>query len=156
MVHKNHVLVLGIGNTIRGDDGIGIHVARYLKKRLPGQFKVKELSTGGLDLMEMMAGYHKAVLIDAVQTLEGEPGNVYHYSLQECSDSMHIASFHSLNLSQLVALGTMIMKEKMPEISVLAIEAPNIDEFSEHLSPQIEERFDIIVEQAYAFVKQIH
>jgi hydrogenase maturation protease len=156
MVQENHVLVAGIGNTLRGDDGIGIHVARALKNRLPDRFKVTESSTGGLDLLELMAGYHTAVLIDAVQTVDGKPGNVYHYPLQECGDLLHIASFHSLNLSQLAALGNMIMKEKMPEICVLAIEAPKIDEFSEHLSPQIEERFNTIVEQAYVFVKQIH
>lgn len=139
-------LILGIGNTIRGDDGIGIRVARKLKQILPPQYTIKELSSAGLDLMEAIAGFKKAILIDAVQTTGGVPGHVYHLSPQEFQYSSSVLSFHALDLNQVIEIGKKLMEGKMPRIEVLAVETPRLNEFSENLSPALEDQFDKIVE----------
>ena len=117
------ILVLGIGNVIRGDDGIGIHVVRRLRSILPSDFEIKELATAGLDLMDAIAGFDKAILIDAVQTKDGEPGRVYHASLANFKSSINLSSTHAINLDQVIALGKKLLGKKMPQIEVLAIEA---------------------------------
>lgn len=150
MKKEDQILVLGIGNTIRGDDGVGIHLARRLRKTLPWRFEIKELATAGLDLIEAISGYDKVILIDAIQIPDGEPGQVYHLSLQEFESSSNLSSTHALNLKQVVELGEKLTGGKMPQVEVLAVEARRLDEFSEELSPEVEERFDEIVEKVRA------
>ncbi len=63
-------LVLGLGNDILCDDGAGLYVARELKKTLANRkdFSVAEASLAGLGLLDLLAGYDKAIVIDAIQT----------------------------------------------------------------------------------------
>ena len=78
------VLIVGLGNPILGDDGIGWRVAEavedaLLEKPASGQnVRVASYALGGLSLMEHLIGYDKAIIIDAVQTSTGEPGQLYH------------------------------------------------------------------------------
>ena len=70
-------IVLGIGNLILSDDGVGIHVARELKKRIKNKdITIDEAFTGGMNLLDLMIGYDKAIIIDAVKA-GGEPGMIY-------------------------------------------------------------------------------
>ena len=145
---KNQILVLGIGNMIRGDDGIGIHLVRRLKQILPQKYQIKELSTAGLDLLEAISGFSKVILIDAIQTPDGEPGQIYHLSLEDFKNSSNLSSTHALDLKQVLELGKKLMGEKMPEkIEILAVEARRLNEFKETLSPELEEQFDRIVDK---------
>ncbi|UCC94356.1 MAG: hydrogenase maturation protease [Candidatus Omnitrophota bacterium] len=140
-------LVLGIGNTIRGDDSIGIHLARRLREILPSRFAIKELSTAGLDFMEAVSGYRKVFLIDAIHTSQGIAGQVYRLGLEDFAYPSCLSSTHALNLKQVLELGRKLKEEEMPEeIEILAIEAPHLDEFSQDLSPQLAAQFDKIVE----------
>lgn len=144
MIAKSKVLVLGVGNTIRGDDGMGIHLARRLRGALPEKFEIRELPTAGLDLIDALSGYVKAILIDAVQTPEGKPGEVYRLSLQEFKNCFNLSSMHALDLSQVLELGKKIAKKHMPQVEIIAIEAKRINQFSEELSPQLKNNFDKI------------
>ena len=146
MKKEDRILVVGIGNTIRGDDGVGIHLARRLKEILPRRFEIIELTTAGLDLMEAISGYGKAILIDAIQTEDGEPGQVYHLSLGDFEYSSSLSYTHALNLKQVVELGRKLMAGKMPEVDILAVEATRLYEFSENLSPELDDRFNDVLE----------
>jgi hydrogenase maturation protease len=147
MKRENQILVAGIGNTIRGDDGVGIHLARRLKEILPPRFEIRELTTAGLSLLETISGYGKVILIDAIQTPKGKPGQVYHLSLQDFKHSSNLSSTHGLDLKQVVELKNKLMGGKIPQVEVLAVEARKLDEFSEKLSPELEKEFDGIVEK---------
>jgi len=154
MKRENQILVAGIGNTIRGDDGVGIHLARKLREILPPRFEIKELATAGLDLMEAISGHGKVILIDAIQTPDGKPGQVYHLSLQDVKYSSNLTSTHALDLKQVVELKRKLTSREMPEkVDVLAVEARRLDEFSEKLSPELERQFDEIVEKVRAEIE---
>ena len=57
-------LVLGMGNLILGDDGVGLHIVQELAKRIEGEdIDVKDASIGGLSLLETLIGYGKAIII---------------------------------------------------------------------------------------------
>ena len=139
-------LILGVGNTIRGDDSIGIHCVRKLREILPQFFEIKESTTAGLDLLSAIVGFRKVILIDAIQTPNGVVGQVYRLSLEEFVCSTHLSSTHAFNFKQLVALGNEVMGGAMPQVEVLAIEAEKLNEFSEELSTKLENQFDTIVE----------
>ncbi|MFH1784289.1 MAG: hydrogenase maturation protease [bacterium] len=147
MKKEDQILVLGIGNEIRGDDGVGIHLARRLKEILPSRYEIKELTTAGLDLMWAISGYGEVFLIDAINTPGGVPGEVYHLELEDSRYSSNVSSFHALNLAQVLELGRKLIGDRMPDkIKLLVVEAPRVNEFSQNLSPEIEEQFDDIVE----------
>lgn len=72
------VLVVGMGNVLRGDDGFGVRVLEALEESgVPDGVTTAEVGTGGIHLVqELMAGYAALVLVDAVDRKE-EPGTVF-------------------------------------------------------------------------------
>ena len=75
-------LVVGLGNPILTDDGVGVKVAYEVAEALPPELTksitITEASVGGLRLMEMMIDFHKVIIIDAFMPLEGKitPGTI--------------------------------------------------------------------------------
>lgn len=132
-------LVLGIGNPILGDDGVGIHVARELAKKIEDEnIVVKEASTGGLNLLEMLIGYDKAVIVDAIQTEEGEPGRIYQLPPGEFAETIHSASPHDTNFAAAIGIGHQIAPTEIPkEIVIFAIEVEEITEFTEEMTEKV-------------------
>ena len=66
-------LVLGIGNTIMGDDGVGIYVARMVKDRTRSQadLQFKELGVSGFNLVEEILGYDEVIIVDSYASTDG-------------------------------------------------------------------------------------
>ena len=93
-------LVIGLGNPILTDDGVGIQTARAVRAALPPEadVDVREVSVGGLALMEAMIGYDRVILIDALMTPGSEPGTIRRLSLDELGHTLNTASSHDVNL----------------------------------------------------------
>src|SRR4030042_3445653 len=84
--HTMKIIVLGIGNPILSDDGVGIHVAQQIKQRVKNpEVTVEEALTGGMNLLDLILGYDKAIIIDAVKTNTGRTGEVKRYRLTDLS-----------------------------------------------------------------------
>lgn len=152
-------LVIGLGNPILGDDGVGWKVAESVQERLdtkPGyrlpyrplhsktvqhlsSVDVEFASLGGLSLMERLLGYEQVILIDAIETGQNPIGSVSTFPLTSLMNPMagHSASTHDVTL--LTALQTAeYLGEKTPKkVDVVAIEAQNVYDFSEELSPPV-------------------
>ncbi len=135
-------LVLGIGNPILGDDGIGFHVAQELAKLIKDEaLDVKDASTSGLILLDIIRGYEKVVIIDAIKTEEGEPGEIYRLRPNDFFRTVHPAtSVHDANLPTVIELGNKLVPEEMPhEIVIFAIEVKEIETFTVEMTPQVKE-----------------
>ena len=135
-------LIIGLGNPILTDDGIGIEVARSVSCRLGDEsgVDVTELSIGGLALMETMIGYDKIILIDAMQTKDGSPGMVKRMNLddlQAISTTQHHASPHDANLITALSLGKKLGISLPEDITIFAIEVENVTDFNDHLTPAV-------------------
>ena len=98
-------LVLGLGNPLLTDDGVGLRVVEALRPRLAGRpgVEVDEEYCGGLRLMERLVGYDRAVLIDAICS-GAEPGTV-HVLTADGLAGRHCASAHDVDLPTALALG---------------------------------------------------
>ena len=142
------VLVLGVGNPILSDDGVGIHVARELKKRkLPG-VEVEELAASGLELLDVVRGYDKVVIIDAIQTTKGKPGELHVLEEKDFEKSIHGSSPHGINIATALALGRKLVPNEMPrDVIFFAIEAEDLVNVSEKLTPKVAKALPRIVEQ---------
>jgi len=141
------VLVLGVGNPILSDDGVGIHVARELMKRkLPG-IDVEELAASGLELLDVVRGYDKVVIIDAIQTTKGKPGDLHILEEKDFEKAIHGSSPHGINIATALALGRRLVPKEMPkEVVFFAIEAEDLVNVSEKLTQKVAKAIPRIVE----------
>jgi len=132
-------IVLGVGNQILGDDGVGIHVTNELKKRVNDpNIVIDDAVTGGMNLLELLLGYDKAIIVDAVKTNEGETGEVKRIPLNNFS-TMHSCNPHDVSLIEAIEVAKKMGEERIPkEIIVIGIMMKEIPcEFGEKLSNEI-------------------
>jgi hydrogenase maturation protease len=132
-------LVVGIGSTIRGDDGVGVHAVRRLQLRdaLP-DVDIVELGTAGLALLDIVEGYDRLIVLDAIES-GAPPGTVRVLSGEDVARATHLGVGHEADLPATLALGRELGDRQMPEeVVVIAVEAGDIHTFSEQLTPGVE------------------
>ena len=135
-------LVLGLGNPILTDDGVGVSAAAAVRKALPpdAAIEVSEVSVGGLGLMERMLGYDRVILIDAFQNGGGRPGAVYRLTLDDlrsASPTQHSASAHDTNLVTALDMARRMGLSPPAETIVYAVEVENVQDFGEEPTPAV-------------------
>jgi hydrogenase maturation protease len=154
-------LVLGLGNPILTDDGIGVLVAEAVRKRLPQDtpIDITEVSVGGLTLMESMIGYDRVILVDAFQRLNGScPGRVHKLSLEDLksiSPTQHSASPHDANLVTALETGQRMGLHLPGEITIFAIEVENVMDFSDRPTPSVAAVIPEVTEAVLAEISSI-
>lgn len=140
-------LVLGVGNPILTDDGVGIHVARELKKLDLQGVDVEELPASGLELLDMVFGYDKVIIVDAIRTNGGTPGDFYTLTEDDFIRSVHGASPHGINIPTALAMGRRIVPEQMPsDLVFVAVEVVDIENVSDKMTPDVTKAVPRIVE----------
>ena len=133
-------LVLGLGNPLLTDDGVGLRVAQVLQDRLTGHSDIEVGLDywGGLRLMERMVGFDRAIIIDAI--VSGNPPGTIRSLHPGDIPTQRSASAHDVNLSTALQLGR-IANVHLPEdkaILLIGIEAEDVQTFNEQLSPEVE------------------
>jgi hydrogenase maturation protease len=133
-------LVIGLGNPILGDDGVGWRVVEAVQARLAEPLVAVEcLSLGGLSLMERLIGYKRAVIVDALHHAAGVVGQVSCFPLSCLSEPRggHMTAAHDTTLQTALRLGR-AMGAVLPEnIMVVGIKTERVYDFSETLSPAV-------------------
>jgi len=134
-------LILGIGNSILGDDGVGVHVAQELAERITDEsIDVKDTSVGGLNLLELIVGYDRLIVIDAIMTEDGEVGEVYRLRPESAGEPARSAiSSHHCNLATTIEIGKKLFPGEMPEeIIVFAVGTQEVAKVTEELTGKVE------------------
>ena len=138
-------LVIGLGNPILTDDGVGVLVARAVERSLAskptGQVDVTEASVGGLRLMEMMAGYQRVILIDAVVGAGAEPGAIQRWTLADLcrvAPSQHLASAHDATLPTALEAGRRLGMALPDDVVIYAVAAQNVLDFGDRPTQAVE------------------
>lgn len=129
------VLVMGVGNLIMGDEGIGIHVIRELqKKQLRNNIDLLDGGTGGFHLISYLQEYETIVMIDA--SLDNFPeGTVRMIKPKFASDFPKALSAHDIGLKDLIESVSLI--GKLPEIYLITVSVKELNNISIELSPAI-------------------
>ena len=149
-------IVLGVGNLILGDDGVGVHVANELKKQINNpNVTIDEAITGGMNLLDLLLGYDKAIIIDAVKTEDGENGEVRRIPLSDFS-TMHSCNPHDVSLSEAIEMAKKMGEDRIPkEIIVVGVMMKGIPcEFGEKLSKKISTAVPKAVEMTLNEIKK--
>jgi hydrogenase maturation protease len=145
---RPRTLIVGVGNPILSDDGVGIHIARRLKEMALDGVEVEELPASGLELLDMVMGYDRVVIIDAIVTDRGSPGEFHVLEEDAFERTVHGASPHGINIATALAMGRKIVPEKMPgQVFFVAIEAKDTVNVSEDLTPEVAEAVPAIVDR---------
>lgn len=145
-------LVVGLGNTILGDDGVGWKVAEEIKKQLPSLpafppekegdiVDVVCLSLGGIGLMEHLIGYDRAIIVDSFLADNEDVGSILIRNLNDLPNysAYHITSAHDTSLQNAIRLGKEMGAHLPVEVTVIGIAIQCIHDFGEELSLQVAE-----------------
>lgn len=139
-------VIIGLGNPILSDDGVGIIVSRRIKERLdeekggglsPCDIDIKEIYAGGIRLMDAMTGYDRALVIDAMVTGRHEPGMFLPLSADGLCSSRNLVCTHDTNLNTALELGRMLNVPLPTEVKVWGIEARDVESFSETMTDAV-------------------
>jgi hydrogenase maturation protease len=139
-------LVLGMGNTILTDDGVGIKIARSLKERKP-EIDVVETSEAGLALLDFIVGYDRLIIVDSVKTEEGKPGELYKIEMGEIKPTSHLTSLHGVDIATAFELGRKLGYDMPQQVSIYAVEVKDNTSFGEECTEEVGEKISLVVEQ---------
>ena len=151
-------LILGIGNPILGDDGIGVHVARELARRINDKnIDVRDVSVDGLNLFDFILGYDRLVIIDAIVKEGGGAGEVYKLRLEDIGKQSYSAvPSHHGNLASTLAFGEKLFPSKMPkEVVVFAVNTKDVASVTEELTAEVGQAIPKVVELIMAELKPL-
>ncbi|HTY91269.1 MAG TPA: hydrogenase maturation protease [Methanocella sp.] len=134
-----NIKILGCGNMLMGDDGVGIRVIERLQEmKLPENVEIIDAGVGGMAILSWIEDADKVIIVDAVQTGNEPPGTVYEFTDKELPPSdMFMLSLHDLNLVDTINVGRVV--QKMPDVIVIiGVEVKRVAEFTKDLTPEVE------------------
>ncbi len=134
-------LILGVGNTLYCDDGIGIYIAGELNKHLKNNpdITIEEASIGGINLMELLVGYDRAIIIDAIQLKQFSPGYIYRLTMDSLVTTRHANSPHDTDFTTALDIGKKLDLPLPNEIIIYAVEVEDVTSFTEGCTLKVKE-----------------
>jgi hydrogenase maturation protease len=139
-------LVVGLGNPILSDDGVGIRVAQEIKNLCPN-IEIIEASVAGFRLLDEIIGYDKVIIIDAMQKGEGTPGKLHRLSPENFASTLHGTSPHDISFFEALK----IMQDsgaKLPStIIIYGIEVQETSLFSENCTEEVQKQIPTITRE---------
>jgi len=140
-----NITILGVGNILLSDEGVGVHVANELCKRaLPENVSVVEGGTDGFRLLNVITEADRLIVVDAVKG-GGEPGSLYRFDIDDVKacPSGFKTSVHQIGILEVIDLSGLI--GKTPRTTIIGVEPKSL-EMGLELSPEIREKMPRIIE----------
>ncbi len=129
-------LVIGVGNLLRTDDGVGIHVIKALD--IHTGVDTLDAAMGSVEILEAMRGYDRVVIVDAIET-GAEPGTIFRVNLTKGEEPPIITHSHGTDLITTLRLGRQLYGEEMPgEVILLAVEAEDTTTIGDEPTPRVQ------------------
>jgi hydrogenase maturation protease len=145
MLQQNKILVLGIGNYLMGDEGVGVHVANRLQQQgLLPDVEIVDGGTGGFHLLGYFENYETVILIDA--TLDDNPnGTIRLIQPRFAQDFPKAMSTHDIGLKDMVC--SLQLLGKMPTIYLFVVSIESLQQQGIELTPEIENIVPELIEK---------
>jgi hydrogenase maturation protease len=137
--HAMKTVIIGLGNPVLTDDGVGIHVAKLLKASLPSGLGVTVHVAGpnGNKLADAMAGFDKVILVDALSTGQNPPGTVVHFSAEDLQQSAKATPVHDRDLQTVLGLAASTGTSGPKVIEAWGVEIGDATNFGVYPSPAV-------------------
>jgi hydrogenase maturation protease len=154
-------LVIGLGNPILGDDGVGWRVADEVERRIgvrpaPATVAVERLAVGGLALMERLVGCERAIIIDSYLS-DGAPGTVRSFSLAELVGRPvgYLDSAHDASLASALAAGRAVGARLPDDVVVVTVDTVPQDVFDDTLTAPVQAAVDAAANEVMALLARL-
>jgi hydrogenase maturation protease len=154
-ISPQKIVILGVGNLLLSDEGVGVHVADELMKMdLPPGVSVVEGGTDGFRLLNVITEADRVIIIDAVKG-GAEPGSIYRFDIDEvrnCPPGFR-TSVHQIGILEVIDLSGLI--GKTPHTTVIGIEPKSL-EMGMELTHEIKSKIPRIIELIFEELKKYH
>jgi hydrogenase maturation protease len=138
---QRKTLVLGLGNLLLGDEGVGVHAAQALMEEHFEDVEIQDTGTSILDALPALERADRVIVMDAMKG-HGDPGTIYRVPMDQCTGNTCIGSLHGFDLRSVLTLAGC---KTPPEILVLGVE-PAVIEWSMDLSPTVNNVLPVLLE----------
>jgi len=131
------VLILGIGNILHRDDGLGVYIVRQMEESgvaLPEGVELLDGGTAGFDLLGLIDGYDKIVIVDALRT-DDRPGSIYRFTPEHAVERRAQFSLHEVGIMEVIR--TLRIMDHNPEIEFVGIVPANISDLDTEISQAV-------------------
>ncbi len=147
-------VIVGLGNEIASDDGVGLFAADALAVRFSDRDDVEVIALpwAGFALLDVLRDRKRAVLIDSLATGARPPGTVVRLDEGDFGGSVRLNSFHDINYPTVMALGRSMGWEMPEKVAIWGIETAITDEFGEELTPNVAHAVGVVANQVVAFI----
>lgn len=144
---RENIIVVGLGNKVLGDDGIGVHLANDLEMKI-GSDEITFMTSenGGLEMIDLLKDHHKAFIIDGIRTPDGNPGDIYFMDSKDFMETLHISSSHDVDFRTALKLAGKIDLKMPDKISIIAVEVLEEKVFSEVLTEPLRVKYNDILQ----------
>ena len=140
-------LVLGLGNPILRDDGVGLCVVREVGARIDRpDVTVSETGLSGLRLLDILTGYKRAIIVDAIETQDFVPGEILRLTPEALDGAKHLSSVHDVNFATALDLGRKLGLPLPAEIVLYAVVVSDTSTFDENCTEEVQRAIPVCAE----------
>lgn len=143
--------IVGFGNDILGDDGIGIYLARDIAGEINQDFI--HCSMYGLGILSELVDYDRVFIIDSVVQENSEVGSVIFFTMDDFKNCRHLSSPHTTDFATGINFGRQSGLELPEEIHIYGVTVSNVEDFSESLTPILKEKYPNIKKKIKADIE---
>ncbi len=141
-------ILIGLGNPLLTDDAVGIRVAKSLDSESWTDVDIEEASVGGMELVEMMLGYERVIIVDSIITGKKEVGTIRRITPEDFKETRNVSNLHNVGFLQALKIWSETGDDIIPQdIVIYAVEVDDVYTFSETMTPRVEEALPKVIEQ---------
>lgn len=138
--------MLGLGNELRRDDAVGMRVVQKLRQSLPDRDDVtfQEAGVAGLAILDLVSGYQNLIIIDAIETEGGKPGQIYRFSEEALGRTTWPWSVHGAGLGTILELGRRCGCHVPENVVIYAVEVEDAQTWRRGCTPQVRRAIPVV------------
>ena len=151
---SNSILIMGVGNYLMGDEGIGVHVIQEMSKNtLPEYIDILDGGTGGFLLLNCFEAYSTVIFVDA--TMDGKPaGTISLIRPKFASDFPSALSVHDVGLKDMIE--AVYLMEKIPDIHLFTVSIEELNPMTVALNDKVKAIIPKIIDNILSHSKELH
>jgi hydrogenase maturation protease len=143
--NKKNILILGLGSDILMDDGVGPKLMWHFEKTLcDTRIKYETNLVGGMDIIELIRDYNKVIILDAIKTADGMPGDVYFYDKDNYCETLHLSVVHDITFQNALEMADLLGIKITSKILIVAIEIEEYLTLGDQFSVQVQAKYEQI------------
>lgn len=152
---RPRTIVLCLGNELLADDAIGIRAAEILAERMSQVVSVVASSQSGLALLEVLAGYDRAIIVDAIQTGKRPPGQIQRLTPSDLKDT-YAPSPHYAGLPEMFAIAKHLQLRFPTRIDLVAVEVKDTSTLGGEITAEVRSSLGAVVDEVESILAKTH